>query len=87
MKLDPEERIIEAALDAAELEDANEHGAGAQIEFKPDGHAKITITISCQLVEAARALNLTTLDLFVEALRLAVPGAFGTPRPLPPRLH
>jgi hypothetical protein len=27
------------------------------------------------------------LDLFVEALRLAVPGAFGTLRPLPPRLH
>lgn len=87
MKSDPEERIIAAALEEAELEDANEHGAGARIEFQPDGYAKVTITISRELVEAARALNLTTLDLFVEALRLAVPGAFGTPRPLPPRLH
>jgi hypothetical protein len=40
MKLDPEERIIAAAPDAAELEDANERGAEARIEFKPEGHAK-----------------------------------------------
>ena len=87
MRLDPEERIIAAALDEAEIEDANERGAGARIEFKPEGHARVTITISRELVERARALDFTTLHLFVEALRLAVPGAFGTPRPLPPRLH
>jgi hypothetical protein len=35
VKLDPEEWVIAAALDRAELEDANERGAGARIEFKP----------------------------------------------------
>ena len=83
MRLDPEERIIAAALDEAEIEDADERGAGARIEFKPEGHAKVTITISRELVECARALDFTTLDLFVEALRLAVPGAFGTPARFP----
>ena len=33
MKLDPEEQIIAAALDQAELDDANERGVGARIEF------------------------------------------------------
>ena len=42
MKLDPEELVIAAALDRAELEDANERGAGARIEFNPEGHAKVT---------------------------------------------
>ena len=46
MKLDPEEQIITAALDQSELDDANERGAGARIEFKREGHAKVTITIS-----------------------------------------
>ena len=87
MRFDPEERIIAAAVDEAALEDANERGAGARIEFKPEGHAKVTITISRELLECARALEFTTLDLLVEALRLAVPDAFGTPRPLPSRLH
>ena len=31
MKLDIEERILAAALDEAEVNDANERGAGAQI--------------------------------------------------------
>ena len=53
MKLDPEDWVIAAALDQAELEDANERGAAARIEFKPDGHAKVTITISRELVEQA----------------------------------
>ena len=83
MKLNPEERIIAVALDPAELDDANEHGAGARIEFKRDGHAKVTITISRELVERARALDLTTLELVAEALRLAVPRAFELIRPLP----
>ena len=59
VKLDPEERIIAAALDQAELDDANERGAGARIEFRPEGHAKVTITISRELVDQARALGLT----------------------------
>ena len=33
VKLDPEERILATPDDEAELDDANEHGAGAQIEF------------------------------------------------------
>ena len=47
----------------------------------------MTITISRQLVEQARALDLTTWELFAEALRLAVPGAFEFARPLPPPWH
>ena len=39
MKLDPEERIIAAALDQAAFNQANERGAGARIEFSRDGHA------------------------------------------------
>jgi hypothetical protein len=40
MKLDPEERIIAAALDQAALNQANERGAGARIEFSREGRAK-----------------------------------------------
>ena len=87
MKRDPEERIIASALDQAELGEANERGAGARIEFKRDGHAKVTITISRELVEQARALDLTIGELFAEAIRLAVPGAFDLARPPPPRWH
>jgi post-segregation antitoxin (ccd killing protein) len=76
MRLDPEEQIIAAAVDEAELEDANERGVGARIEFRREGHAKVTITISRELVERARALDLTTGELFAEAIRLAVPGVF-----------
>ena len=86
MKLDPEERII-TALDQAELDDANERGAGARIEFRPEGHAQVTITISRELVEQARALDLTSGELFAEAIRLAVPGAIELARPYPPRWH
>ena len=87
MKLDPEEQIIAAALDQAELDDANERGAGARIEFRPEGHAKVTITICRELVEQARALDLTTGELFAEAIRLAVPGAFEFARSHSPRCH
>ena len=80
MRLDPEEQIIAAAVDEAELEDANERGAGARIEFRPEGHAKVTITILRELVERARALDLTTGELFAEAIRLAVPGVFDVAR-------
>ena len=81
MRLDPEEKIIAAALDEAELEDANERGVGARIEFRREGHAKVTITISRELVERARALGLTTGELFAEAVRIAAPGAFDIARP------
>ena len=87
VKLDPEEQIIAAALEQAQLDDANEHGAGARIEFKPEGHAKVTITISRELVERARAFNLTTGELFAEAIQLAVRGAFEFDHPLPPQCH
>ena len=80
MRLDPEEQIIAAAVDEAELEDAKERGAGARIEFRREGHAKVTITISRELVERARALDLTTGELFAEAIRLAVPGVFDEAR-------
>src|SRR5689334_25270746 len=55
VKLDPEEQVVAAALDEAEPDDANE--CRARIEFKREGHAKVTITISRELVERARALN------------------------------
>jgi post-segregation antitoxin (ccd killing protein) len=87
VKLDPEERIIAAALDEAELNDANVRGAGARIEFKREGHAKVTITISRELVERAKALDLTAGELFAEAVRLAVPGAFDLARPHASRWH
>ena len=87
MKRDAEERIIAAALDQAELDDANERGACARIEFKPEGHAKVTITISRELVEQARALDLTTRELVAEAIRLAVPGAFDLARSDPRQWH
>jgi hypothetical protein len=87
MKLDPEEQMIAAALDQAELDDANERGVGARIEFRSEGHAKVTITISRELVEKARALDLTAGELFAEAIRIAVPGAFDIARQLPPRWH
>ena len=80
MRLDPEEQIIAAAVDEAELDDANERGVGARIEFRREGYAKVTITISRELVERARALDLTTGELFAEAIRLAVPGVFDVAR-------
>ena len=50
MKLDPEERIIAAALDQAELDDAKERGAGARItrSRKPPNLARHGG--SCQLI-------------------------------------
>ena len=87
VKLDTEERILVTLDDEAELDDANKRGAGARIEFMREGHAKVTITISRQLVEQARALDMTTRELFAEAIRLAVPGAFALARPLPPPWH
>ena len=76
MKLDPEEQIIAAALDQTELDDANERGVGARIEFRREGHARVTMTISRALVEKAAALNWSTGELFADAVRIALPGAF-----------
>jgi hypothetical protein len=81
MRLDPEEQIIAAALDQAELDDANERGVAARIEFRPEGHAKVTFTISREFVETATALNWSTGELFAEAIRIAVPGAFNIEAP------
>jgi hypothetical protein len=47
----------------------------------------VTITISRELVEQARALDLTTGELFAEAIRLAIPNAFDLARPHSPRWH
>jgi hypothetical protein len=57
------------------------------IEFKREGHATVAITISRELVEQARALELTTAEVFAEAIRLAVPGVFDLAGPHPPRWH
>jgi hypothetical protein len=48
VKLDPEEQIIAVALDQAERDNACERGAGARIEFKSEGRARVTITTSRQ---------------------------------------
>jgi len=37
------------------------------------------------LVQQARMLDLTTRELFAEAIRVAVPGAFELARPISPR--
>jgi len=39
------------------------------------------------LVQQARMLDLTTRELFAEAIRVAVPGAFELARPISPRRH
>ena len=87
VKLDPEDGTLATPDDEAELADVSERGAGAQIEFMREGYAKVTIMISRELVEQARALDMTTWELFAEAIRLAVPGAFALARPPPPPRH
>ena len=69
MKLDPEHRIIAAALDQATFEEANERAVAALIEFPHEGYAKVTMTISRELVDRAKALNWSTGELFAEAIR------------------
>ena len=76
MKLDPEEQIFSAALEQAELDQANERGAYGRLEFTPEGYAKVTLTISHELVERAKVLNMTTWELFLEAIRLVAPDEF-----------
>ena len=78
MKLDPEEQIIAAAFEQAELDDANELGVAVRIEFRPEGHAKVTFTISREFVETARALDWTTAELVTEAIGIAIPPARST---------
>lgn len=73
MKLDPEEQIIAAAFEQAELDDANERGVAARIEFRREGHAKVTFTLSREFVETARALDWTTGELVAEAIGIAIP--------------
>ena len=84
MKLDPEHQIIAAALNQAALQEANERVVAAQIEFPREGYARVTMTISRELVDRARALNWSTAELFAEAIRIALPGAFNI-EAAPPR--
>jgi hypothetical protein len=88
MKLDPEHQVIAAILHEAAFEQANEQVVAAQIEFPHEGCAKVTMTISRELVDRARALNWSTGELFAEAIRVALPGAFNieaaTPRAVQP---
>jgi hypothetical protein len=63
------------------LDDANERGVGARIEFRREGHARVTMTISRALVEKATTLNWSTGELFAEAIRIALPGAFDIEAP------
>jgi hypothetical protein len=76
VKLDPEEQIIAAALDQAALDEANERGARAWIEFLRAGRATVTIAISRDLVARAMTLDWSTGELFAEAVRISVPGVF-----------
>ena len=76
MKLDPEHRIIAATRDQAALEKADERVVAARIEFPHEGCAKVTMTVSRELVDRAKALNWSTGELFAEAIRIALPGAF-----------
>jgi len=84
MKLDPEDQIIAAARDQAAFEEANVRGVAARIEFPNEGYAKVTMTISRELVDRARALNWSTGELLAEAIRIALPGAFNI-EAAPPR--
>jgi hypothetical protein len=82
MKLDPEEQSIAAAFEQAELDDANERGVAARIEFRPEGHAKVTFTISREFLETARALDWTTGGTRRRGDRDShPPGAFDIARP------
>jgi hypothetical protein len=86
MKLDPEEQIIADAFDQAELDDANERGVAARIEFRPEGHAKVTFTISREFVETARALDWTTGELVAEAIGIGIPRRIRHSSPTSPKL-
>jgi hypothetical protein len=76
MRLDAEEQVMGAAIARAEFEAANERVVWARIEFAREGHARVTLTISRELVEKARALDWSNGELFAEAIRIALPGAF-----------
>jgi hypothetical protein len=47
VKLDPEERIIAAALDQTALYEANERGAGARIEIASSGDESANNRFCC----------------------------------------
>jgi hypothetical protein len=57
MKLDPEHQIIAAALDQAAFAEANERVVAARIEFPHEGGAKVTMTISRELVEPGHSIG------------------------------
>jgi hypothetical protein len=61
------------------LTDLGDSGVAARIEFRPEGHAKVTFTISREFVETARALDWTTGELVAEAIGMAIPPAKAHP--------
>jgi hypothetical protein len=83
VKLGSEERIVAAPLHEAELDDFNERGAGAWIEFMREGHAKVTITISRELIEQATPLDFDDSGTLREGDLVAVLDASELARPLP----
>ena len=84
MKLDPEERILAAASDEAEVNNSNEHGAGAQIEFMRRRSCQGDDYDFAPIGRAGQGARNDAWELFAEAIRLAVPGVFALARPLPP---
>jgi hypothetical protein len=76
MRLDAEEQVIGAAIKRAKFEMGNERAVWARIEFAREGHARVTLAISRELVEKTRALDWSNGELFAEAIRIALPGAF-----------
>ena len=48
---------VVADVEQIALDDANDRGVAARIEFRSEGHAKVTFTISREFVETARALR------------------------------
>ena len=67
---------LDAEQQRAEVEVANKRVVYAWIEFASEGHARVTVAISRELVEKARALDWSSGELFAEAIRIALPGAF-----------
>jgi len=76
MTLDAEEQVMGVAIKQAKFEMGNQRVVWAWIEFAREGHARATITISRELVDKARALGWSSGELFAEAIRIALPGAF-----------
>src|SRR5262249_42368187 len=82
-----EERIIAASLDQAELDDANERGAGGADGGQAGRSCKGDDHHFARVGRAGQGARLTTGELFAEAVRLALRGAIDLSRLHPPRWH